>query len=93
MFEKLETVENIDLPLILIFTGYRIGELANLTKFNVDLKNNVLRGGNKTEAGLNKVVGIHDLILPLIERRYKESKIYLVEKDGQKVSVDYLRRH
>lgn len=92
MFDNLR-VENIDLILILIFTGYRIGELCNLTKFNVDLENKVLRGGNKTEAGHNKVVGIHQSILPLIQNRYNTSKNYIVEKDGNKVSVDYLRKY
>ena len=85
-------VPNMDIVLILIYTGYRIGELCNLTKFNVDLKNKVLRGGNKTEAGQNKIVGIHQSIYPLIKKRYDNSTNYLIEKEGKKVTANYLRK-
>lgn len=57
-------IPNIDIALILIFTGYRNGELCNLTKFNVDLKSRVLRGGNKTEAGKNKIVAYTIISIP-----------------------------
>lgn len=92
MWSKINT-PNMDLVLILIFTGLRIGELCDMTKFNVDLKNRVLRGGNKTEAGQKKVVGIYDPIFPLIKKRYENSINYLIEKDGQKVRTHYLRKY
>src|SRR5690606_7021067 len=44
--------------LILIYTGMRISELTGLKKFNVDMKQLVITGGIKTDAGKNRVVPI-----------------------------------
>lgn len=70
--------ENLDKPyadtvLILIYTGMRIGELLKLTRFNVDLQNQIITGGLKTEAGKNRMIPISEKILPLIENRMQES--------------------
>lgn len=85
-------IPNVDIILILIFTGYRIGELCDCTKDDVDLENRILKGGNKTEAGKHKIVGIYNPIFPLIEKRYNISKKFLIEKNGEKVSTAYMRK-
>ena len=60
----------IDTILILIFTGFRIGELLKLTKFNVNLNEQIITGGSKTKAGENRIVPIHPIILPYIQKYY-----------------------
>ena len=54
--------------LILIYTGMRIGELLDITADNVHLDEQYMIGGNKTEAGRNRVIPIHDKIKPMIEQ-------------------------
>jgi len=53
--------------LILIHTGFRVTEMLELTRFSVDFKRNILTGGIKTEAGINRAVPIHPKILPYIK--------------------------
>lgn len=69
--------ENIDKPfvdtiLILIYTGMRVGELLKLTTFDIDLDNQIITGGLKTDAGKHRVIPIHPKILPLITQRVNE---------------------
>lgn len=63
----------VDTVLILIYTGLRIGELLNLTQFNVDLQKQIITGGLKTDAGKNRIIPINEKIIPLIENRMQES--------------------
>ena len=67
---KNDTKPYVDTILILIFTGFRIGELLSLTKFNVDIKEQTITGGSKTEAGKDRIVPIHPLIMPYIKKYY-----------------------
>ena len=48
LWNNIET-QWVDYILIMIYTGMRIGELANLKKENIDLLLRVINGGNKTE--------------------------------------------
>ena len=65
---------NVDLVLILIYTGFRSGEFADLKIENIDLDKGIMRGGNKTKAGKNRIVPIHPRIRPLIEKRIEMAK-------------------
>ena len=56
--------------LIMIYTGLRITELMELTRFNVDLENMVITGGIKTEAGRDRVIPIHPKIQEYIRYWY-----------------------
>ena len=86
-------VEYVDTILILLNTGYRIGELLTLEKefINTDLW--YAQHGNKTEAGKNRIVPFPDKIVGLIQRRYEQAEKYLIERNGKKISVDYYRKH
>lgn len=81
--------DNLDIPfvdmiLIDIYSGWRPQELAILKTADIDLTENTMFGGLKTDAGKNRYVPIHPLILPLIKNRYDESKEYLFnDEDGQ----------
>lgn len=62
-----ESCDTSKIILMLIYTGFRINELLLLPKNGVDLKRNLFTGGEKTEAGKNRVVPIHPEILPYVQ--------------------------
>lgn len=74
-FAKLEknwkTATGGDACYVLCYTGLRVSELCQMTKFSYDPKTQMLRGGLKTDAGKDRVVPVHPKILPIIERWYK----------------------
>lgn len=76
-------VEGTDTVLILIYTGMRVGELLNLTKDNVYLRQKYLKiTKSKTLSGLRSIP-IHDKIFPLIRRRMNTTGKYLItDKQG-----------
>lgn len=73
----------VDTILILIYTGMRISELLDLTKFNVDIDSMLITGGVKTDAGKDRVIPIHKKIQSLIRARYQSPGNYLVEYDKE----------
>lgn len=83
----------VDSILFLIYTGMRIGELTTLTFNKINLEEAYIQHGNKTKAGKRKIVPIHPRILPLIQKRIRENKsIYLLERNGEEINVDYYRK-
>lgn len=79
--------------LILIYTGMRIGELLKHTKFTVDMKNMLLMGGNKTEAGKKKIIPVHSKILGCIKYWYNQDGSYLISRNGKRINVNYYRKY
>lgn len=72
-------MEFVDTVLILIYTGFRIGELLNVKIKDINLENNYIIGGSKTEAGKNRLVPLHKKIIPLVINRIKNnSSEYLI---------------
>lgn len=59
---------------VLCYTGWRVTEFCNLTRFSYDPKEKVLRGGLKTDAGKNRVVPLHPKIVPIVESWHKASE-------------------
>ncbi len=82
--------------LILAYTGFRINEFLSLKKKeNVHLKEGYLVGGSKTEAGKNRIVPIHFLIMPYIKffmEEFKESE-WLFSRAGERVTPNYYRKY
>lgn len=70
--------------LIMIYTGMRISEMLGLTRFNVDLKQNIITGGIKTDAGKNRVIPIHPKILPYIKHWHGKNGQALICEDNGK---------
>ena len=68
----------IDTILIMIYTGFRIGELLEIKNSDIDLKNKIIKGGLKTEAGKDRLVPIHSKILKLVENRMNTKNEYLI---------------
>jgi integrase len=53
---------------VLLYTGMRISELLTLLKENVNLEKRYMIGGMKTSAGRNRIIPIHEKILPIINK-------------------------
>lgn len=78
LWSNVDRIDYIDTILILIYTGMRINELLKLKKISIDLRQNIITGGSKTEAGKNRIIPIHPKILPLIIKRMNNKTEYLV---------------
>ena len=70
---------DLEMALVLIYTGMRPGELRSIKKSDVNISEKYITGGIKTDAGRNRVIAIADKILPLIIEMYNRSKSLLVE--------------
>ena len=62
-----------DTVIILLYSGWRISELLDLRKRDIDLTEKTMCGGAKTKNGKNRIVPIHPKILPFIQKRYGEA--------------------
>ena len=78
LWDNVKVLDYADTILILIYTGMRINELLKLKKKNVNLENNTITGGSKTDAGKNRIIPIHPKILPLIVNRLGNKTDYLI---------------
>ena len=77
---------------VLCYTGWRVSEFCQLTRFSYDPKEKVLRSGLKTEAGMDRVVPVHPKIQPIIDRWYKAAKGPLYPRaDGKPYDKDTFR--
>lgn len=81
LWENVDKVRFTDMLLIDLYSGWRPQELSLLKVVDIDLAANTMKGGLKTEAGMNRVVPIHPLVRPLIEARLAEA---------QKMESEYL---
>ena len=74
----------VDMILINIYSGWRPQELAILKTADVDLEKEIIKGGLKTDAGKNRIVPIHSLIIDLIKNRYNpENEFLFNDENGQ----------
>lgn len=79
--------------LIQCLTGFRPQELIELNTCNVDLEQNIIVGGMKTESGRNRTVPIHSAIKDLVKYQYElamsngSSKLFFKIEDGSPMSV------
>ena len=90
---KVNEIEWVDTILIFIYTGMRISELLTLTKFNVDIKNMLIIGGIKTDAGKNRIIPIHSKIQKYVKKWYNTNSEYLINRNGKKIRPDYYRKY
>ena len=76
--------ENVDYKtlLILIYTGVRIGELLKLRPEDINLEEQYAIGGSKTEAGKDRVIPIHDKILPIVKERIEKYGFLIPSSKG-----------
>lgn len=89
LFSVESEIEFVDTILIMIYTGFRIGELLKIENSDVDLENNTIKGGIKTDAGKNRIVPINSKIRPFIEKRKAQGYKYLiVNSKGTEMNYD-----
>jgi Site-specific recombinase XerD len=92
LWDNLYKVEDVDLALIIAYTGLRASELLNILTENVHIKERYMVGGNKTKAGKDRIIPIHERIVPLIENRLKSAGTFLITSNwGMKLSYNAFR--
>lgn len=74
LWNHVEDVPYVDLVLIHCYLGVRPQELGLFELENVDLENNTMKGGMKTDAGKNRIVPIHSKIKDLVVEKYKQAE-------------------
>lgn len=93
LFEN-DNIENVDTILILLYTGLRINEMLNLKKTDINLENNTITGGLKTDAGKNRIIPIHPKIKKYIYNRYNNSSKWIFCRDQDiRLTDGYYRTH
>jgi integrase len=80
--------QGIDTVLFLIYTGFRISEMLSLTRFNIDIENQIITGGSKTESGKNRIVPIHPKILPAVKKHLDRNGERLFCREDKKPMTD-----
>lgn len=70
---------------ILLYTGLRITELLEVETKNVHIAERYLIAGKKTKAGTDRIIPIHDHILPLVAARYGNGDKYLITRENKKI--------
>lgn len=78
-----------DVILIGCYSGWRPRELMELETKNVNITEWTFTGGMKTAAGRGRVVPIHDMIKPIVEKWYDKNEEYLFHGYG----YDHLYSH
>jgi integrase len=66
--------------LIMIYTGMRIGEMLAIHRDNVNLEEGYMIGGNKTTAGKDRIIPLHDKIIPLVKEQLGDN-IWLIQSN------------
>ena len=84
--------------LVALYTGMRPGELVELKKHNVNLREKYFVGGFKTEAGTDRIIPIHDKIYAIISDYYQKSvenidRNLFISDNGNPISYFQYRRY
>lgn len=81
----------IDETLFMLYTGMRVTEMLTLTCDRIDIESKLIRYGIKTAAGKNRIIPIHDKILPIVQSHYNSS--YLFSNSAWSELTDYKSRY
>ncbi len=96
LWENVDTIKYADFTLILLYTGMRIGELLDIKKENIHLDQRYMIGGKKTAAGKNRVIPIHNRIVPLIQMRMEQSDnewLFINKRGGKLQYSPFMKYH
>lgn len=87
MWQNANKIKFVDWILIQCYLGVRPRELLGILVENVDLENDTITCGMKTEAGKNRVIPIHEKIKEHVENKMKVAKAlgspYLFNKPNE----------
>lgn len=78
LWNSVGIINNVDIILIYIYTGLRPSELLEIKSSDVHLTERYMVGGMKTEAGRDRIIPLHNAILPLVEARLHQNRNYLI---------------
>lgn len=95
LFEVQPKIRDLDIVLILCYTGFRVNELLKLKKEDYDPAQNYLIGGGKTKAGTNRLVTISPKIKAFVVDRYMKAKpggYLFAYKNGNQMQPNGYRR-
>lgn len=70
---------HVDKVLMLIYSGLRPSEFLQLETKNINLKEHYMIAGSKTEAGIDRIIPIHDAVYPFYVRYYNKGMKYLFQ--------------
>lgn len=77
----------------LIYTGFRPGELLEISRDRYDPERHCFIEGKKTEAGIDRIVTISPKIQPIVDRLYSSGNAWLFGKpDGSQMTDEYFRK-
>lgn len=76
----------VDSVLLFLYTGFRISEMLDLEKPNIDLVERTFKGGTKTNAGKDRIIPIHSKVFKIVEKMMNSDGIYLLSNNGKKFS-------
>ena len=91
LFAAAPVVPNIDVVLILCYTGFRLNELLAMERSAFDPQMLTLRGGSKTAAGKDRVVPVSPKILPFVMARFEQNGPRLISEDGRRITTNHWR--
>lgn len=81
-----------DTVLMLCYTGFRISEFLELTRFSYSKEENYLQGGKKTAAGKNRIVPVHQKIKPYLDKwLFTGGDAIICGDDGKPIPVKRYR--
>lgn len=75
-----------DTAKIMLYTGMRVTELLELENAKINLEERYLITGIKTEAGKNRIIPIHDTILPIMAKWYDPNNKYFLSYKNKKIA-------
>lgn len=94
LWKNVNTRLYVDVILIQCYSGWRPTELVELRLEDIDLKEWTMTGGIKSDAGINRVVPVHEKIKGLVKKKYDEAvelgSEYLVNCLDRKSKKDIL---
>lgn len=80
-----------DTALMLCYTGFRISEFLELTRFSYHADGDYLQGGKKTEAGRDRIVPVHPKIKPYLMDWLRRGGDTIITRDGAPIQSGWYR--
>ncbi len=71
---KCKNEKTAQIILVLIYTGVRINELFSMEMKNVYVDKQYMVGGSKTDAGKDRIIPIHQAVLPFVKQWIEKNK-------------------
>ncbi len=77
---------DLEVVLIMLYTGLRPQELIDIETSNINISEDYMIGGCKTEAGKNRIIPVHRKIKSFIQKRMNQK--YLIMINDRKATYD-----